>query len=76
VTFALERGWEGVALTPLHSLRFGVGQFKVAKRRSFRGTWEPTPPEPTGLKVGAGSADSQGKAPKRRIGGGVGFQTP
>ena len=42
-----------MALTPLHSLRLVVGECDVAERRSFRGTWEPTPPDPTGLDVGA-----------------------
>ena len=42
-----------MALTPLHSLRLGVGGCNVVGRRSFRGTWEPTPPDPTGLEVGA-----------------------
>ena len=40
-----------MALTPLHSLRLGVGACAVVGRRSFRGTWEPTPPDPTGLDV-------------------------
>ena len=53
MTFAPERRWEGMALTPLHSLRFVVGECNVVGRRSFRGTWEPTPPDPTGLDVGA-----------------------
>ncbi len=38
-----------MALTPLHSLRLFVGECNVVKRRSFRGTWELTPPAPTGL---------------------------
>ena len=42
-----------MALTPLHSLRLGVGECKVVGGRSFRGTWERTPPDPTGLAVGA-----------------------
>ncbi len=42
-----------MALTPLHSLRLGGGSWKVVERRSFRGTWERTPPGPTGLDVGA-----------------------
>ncbi len=40
---------KGVALTPLHSLRSGVGFWAGVDRRSFRGTWELTPPAPTGL---------------------------
>ena len=39
------------SLTPLHSLRLGVGECKVVGRRSLRGTWELTPPDPTGLAV-------------------------
>ena len=42
-----------MALTPLHSLRVGVGECNGVCRRSFRGTWERTPPDPTGLAVGA-----------------------
>ncbi len=42
-----------MALTPPHSLRLVVGECDVVERRSFRGTWEPTPPDPTGLDVGA-----------------------
>jgi len=38
-----------VALTPLHSLGLVVGECNVVGRRSFRGTWELTPPDPTGL---------------------------
>ena len=45
-----------VALAPLHSLRLGVGEWYVVGSRSFRGTWAPTPPDPTGLDVGAGCA--------------------
>ena len=48
-----------MTLTPLHSLRLVVGECDVVERRSFRGTWEPTPPDPTGLDVGAAS---QGRA--------------
>ncbi|MCY3929028.1 MAG: hypothetical protein OXG81_12210 [Acidobacteria bacterium] len=29
----------------------GVGECNVVGRRSFRGTWELTPPAPTGLAV-------------------------
>ena len=53
MTLALERRCEGVALAPLHSLRFGVGLREGGGRRSFRGTWTSTPPDPTGLDVGA-----------------------
>ncbi len=45
-----------MALTPLHSLRLVVGHCEVVARRSFRGTWERTPPDPTGLDVGAEGA--------------------
>ena len=45
-----------MALTPLHSLRLGVGCRDVVGRRSFRGTWEQTPPAPTGLAVVAEGA--------------------
>ena len=38
-----------MALTPLHSLRPGASECNVIGRRSFRGTWELTPPDPTGL---------------------------
>ena len=40
-----------MALPPLHSLRLVVGSCAVVGRRSFRGTWELTPPDPTGLDV-------------------------
>ena len=40
-----------MALTPLHSLGLVVGECNVVGRRSLRGTWELTPPDPTGLDV-------------------------
>ena len=57
-----------MALTPPHSLRLGVGSWKGAGRRSFRGTWEPTPPDATGLDVGAETTGSHRLAGIRRSG--------
>ncbi len=54
-----------MALTPLHSLRLGVGVCNVVGRRSFRGTWEPTPPAPTGLEVGALRQSTDPQRPQR-----------
>ncbi len=42
-----------MAPTPLHSLRLVVGECDVVGRRSFRGTWELTPPNPDWAEVGA-----------------------
>ena len=53
-----------MALTPLHSLRLVVGECNVVGRRSFRGTWELTPPNPDWAESRCrGGADAQGMAP-------------
>ena len=49
-------------LHPGQSLRLGVGSCAVVGRRSFRGTWELTPPAPTGL---AADQRSRSATPQR-----------
>ena len=54
-----------MALTPLHSLRLVVRCVGGVGRRSFRGTWELTPPTPTGLEVVAVRRGTDLQPPQR-----------